>query len=393
MDLSRRLGIRSYAQFGKSPRFPNSQNVLPLWKDLEDHVALYSIQGNWDWVKIKRFLPSPICNSIALIELPVLSNNKGKGHYSCYSLSVKLDTFPPPQKQFKLNSDGSVFQALEKINAKKLLFQNDDYKVGSKGCTNSRKRKIEATGIVPSDRLSFQFHSPPLTQQTGLRLSLDDEQLQRLQLQQLHQQEQKLQQLHHQQNGCNSLSESLALQIKHQLSEIDQFLLVQSQLLRTALAEKRQRHYSELLAAAEESVARRLREKEAEVEKAKRWNAELEARAAQLSAEAQAWQAKVKAQEATAASLKAQLHNAAEERGKMLSCDADRQAEDAESAYVDPERLAMFGPRCRGCGDKMASVVVLPCRHLCICTQCDMHFRACPVCLTLTNSTLRVSLS
>lgn len=178
----------------------------------------------------------------------------------------------------------------------------------------------------------------------------------------------------------------------------------QEEQLRRTLAEKRQRHYRALLTAAEEAVAQRLREKELEVEKATRRNAELESRAAQLSMEAQVWQAKAKSQEATATALQSQLQQAilitgaavcggeAVEKNEegVLSC----AAEDAESAYVDPERVtAARGPKCRGCGRRVASVVVLPCRHLCLCTKCDAHFRACPVCLNLKNSTVEVYLS
>lgn len=178
----------------------------------------------------------------------------------------------------------------------------------------------------------------------------------------------------------------------------------QGEQLRRTLAEKRQRHYRALLQAAEETVARRLREKEAEVEKATRRNAELQARAAQLSVEAQVWQAKARAQEITAASLQAQLqqtimcHGGGDDNGGGgggggVSCAVEGQAEDCESAHVDPERVAAARPKCRGCERRVASVVVLPCRHLCICAECDAHFRACPVCLTLKNSTVEVLLS
>lgn len=149
-------------------------------------------------------------------------------------------------------------------------------------------------------------------------------------------------------------------------------------------------------------MARRLREKEIEVEKATRRNIELESRAAQLRAESQIWQAKAKAQEATAISLQTQLHQAmmstgAENRGEEgcgLSCalGVEGHAEDAESGYIDPER-ALSGPKCRGCGKRVASVVVLPCRHLCVCTECDARFRVCPVCLTVKNSTVEIYLS
>ncbi|KAH1164044.1 hypothetical protein AAZX31_01G189800 [Glycine max] len=276
------------------------------------------------------------------------------------------------------------------------------------GGTNSRKRGREttaATGIAPNviNSFSLQSQSPQaqlieLTQlhnqnvvSTGLRLSFGDQQ-QRQQLQHQHQ--------HH---GCHSspfvslLSEGLSSQIKQQRDEIDQFLQAQEEQLRRALAEKRQRHYRTLLRAAEESVLRRLREKEAELEKATRHNAELEARATQLSVEAQLWQARAKAQEATAAALQAQLQQAMmigdgeNGGGGGLSC-AGGGAEDAESAYVDPDRVGPT-PKCRGCAKRVASVVVLPCRHLCICAECDTHFRACPVCLTVKNSTVEVYLS
>ncbi|MFQ6625121.1 hypothetical protein Gotur_003276, partial [Gossypium turneri] len=175
--------------------------------------------------------------------------------------------------------------------------------------------------------------------------------------------------------------------------------------LRRTLAEKRQRHYHALLGAVEETVARRLREKEAEVEKAKRRNAELEARAAQVSVEVQVWQAKARAQEATAVSLQAQLQQAImsgatahdNRRGdEGLNCaggGVERQAEDAESAYVDPDRVVASGPVCRACRKRAASVVLLPCQHLCLCTECDRVAQACPLCLTARNSSVEVLLS
>ncbi|MCI21314.1 E3 ubiquitin-protein ligase BOI-like, partial [Trifolium medium] len=77
--------------------------------------------------------------------------------------------------------------------------------------------------------------------------------------------------------------------------------------------------------------------------------------------------------------------------GGGVSCAVEGQAEDAESAYIDPDRVVVVTEargKCRGCEKRVASVVVLPCRHLCICTECDAHFRACPVCFTLKNSTV-----
>ncbi|KAI5417727.1 BOI-related E3 ubiquitin-protein ligase 1 isoform X2 [Lathyrus oleraceus] len=294
--------------------------------------------------------------------------------------------------------------------------------------TNSpRKRGRETSGTSPNDLINHfslqsqpsqiihlsQLHNHQQQQQqqnvvsTGLRLSFDDQQhqqQQRLQLQ-LHQyqsQQQQHQQVCHSSTFLSLLSQGLVSQIKQQRDELDQFIQAQGENLRRTLTEKRQRHYRELLTTAEEAVSQRLREKEAEVAKATRKNAELEARAAQLTMEAQVWQAKARAQEAAAASLQAKLQQTImcqtgdDAGGGGVSCAVEGQASDAESAYIDPDRVVVVAEargKCRACLKRVATVVVLPCRHLCICRECDAHYSACPVCLTLKNSTVEVFLS
>lgn len=150
----------------------------------------------------------------------------------------------------------------------------------------------------------------------------------------------------------------------------------------------------------------RMKDKNAEAEKAARRNAELEARAANLSAEAQVWQARARAQEAEAAALQSQLQQAIIVTGRRgggcslsqgeevgLRC-AGGEAEDAESAYIDPERVVLAsGPGCKACGKRVASVVLLPCRHLCVCTECDGVVQTCPLCLSFRSSSIEVYMS
>ncbi|XAR70584.1 hypothetical protein NMG60_11027487 [Bertholletia excelsa] len=274
------------------------------------------------------------------------------------------------------------------------------------GPNNPRKRGRELAAVTssvspfshPSPQLIdlTQLHTnQPNVVSTGLRLAFGD------------QQQQLLQQQSQQQNNISpqssvllsALSDDLATQIRQQKDEIEQFLQAQGEQLRHTLAEKRQRHYRALLGAAEEAVARRLREKEVEVEKAARRNAELEAQASRLSAEAQVWAARARAQEAAAAALQAQLQQA------IISCAgggcaqptdevAGREAEDAESAYIDPDRVEVVsGPSCRACRKRAASVVLLPCRHLCVCTECGGVVRACPLCFAFRKSSVEVFLS
>lgn len=163
--------------------------------------------------------------------------------------------------------------------------------------------------------------------------------------------------------------------------------------------EKRKKHYKALLGAVEEPLVRKLREKEAEIERATRRHNELVTRDSQLRAEAQEWQERAKAQEAAAASLQAQLQQAVNKCGRVSAQDSRAAEEgtagisgldDAESVYVDPERMRR--PSCKACREREATVVVLPCRHLSICPECDRTALACPLCLTLRNSSVEAIL-
>ncbi|KAL9254008.1 BOI-related E3 ubiquitin-protein ligase 1-like protein [Drosera capensis] len=191
------------------------------------------------------------------------------------------------------------------------------------------------------------------------------------------------------------LSDEFANQIKQQSDELNQFIIAQGEQLRRTIAEKRTRNYRALLTIAEERATRKLREKETEIEKSHLRNTELEARVAHLAAEAQAWQAKARSQEAQAASLQSQIHQAMMMNGGDGGRgDAAAAAEDAESCHVDPEReIGGGGPGCRLCRRRAATVVVLPCRHLCLCPACDALVHACPLCLSLRNGGVEVLLS
>nr|GMD96101.1 BOI-related E3 ubiquitin-protein ligase 1-like [Ipomoea batatas] len=107
------------------------------------------------------------------------------------------------------------------------------------------------------------------------------------------------------------------------------------------------------------------------------------------------------AQEVTAATLQAQLQQvimnagAVQERedGNSPACGGAGDAEDAESAYIDPDRVVLSsGPSCKACRKRIASVVVLPCRHLCLCAACDAVAQACPLCLSVRSSSVEVFL-
>ncbi|XP_010933546.1 E3 ubiquitin-protein ligase BOI isoform X2 [Elaeis guineensis] len=254
-----------------------------------------------------------------------------------------------------------------------------------------------STPLPPPTVISLaqlQSQTPPLVS-TGLRLAFEDQQQQ-------HQEQNQNQYnllLSSSSPFSSFLSEELAAEINRQKDEIEQFLHAQGEQLRRALAERRQRHYRALLGAAESSAARRLREKEAELERAARRRAELEDRLARLRTESMAWQAKAMAEQAAAATLHAQLQQAAAAaaaappQGKA-ECGGESPAEDAESAHVDPDRVEPERA-CRACRYRPVSVVLLPCRHLCLCSACDAAAAsdACPVCRCPRTGSVQVFLS
>ncbi|XP_024987147.1 BOI-related E3 ubiquitin-protein ligase 1-like isoform X1 [Cynara cardunculus var. scolymus] len=287
----------------------------------------------------------------------------------------------------QIGKDYSLQPQIGAIDSRFLDHQspNDIFLDSFPGGINPRKRGREA-GLNQHQLTDItRLHSGV---NTGLRLAFSDQQRQSS-------------------IGLYPMSKDFSTQINQQRDEIEHFLQIQGEEIRRTLAEKRQKHYLALLEAAEASVSRRLKDKDAEAEKAVWRRAELEARAAQLSMEAQVWQARARAHEAEAASLQAQLQQAlvigggggggryciSQIEDAPPGCAAG-DTEDAKSAYIDPERVVVAsGPGCKACGKRVASVVLLPCRHLCVCSECDGVVLACPLCLSLRSSSIEVYMS
>ncbi|RLN40081.1 putative BOI-related E3 ubiquitin-protein ligase 3 isoform X1 [Panicum miliaceum] len=202
------------------------------------------------------------------------------------------------------------------------------------------------------------------------------------------------------------LSDELAAQRDQHRNEMDRLIQEHAERLQRALADARRRQYRSLLVAAEAAASQRIREKEAEASEAARRGADLEDRVARLRAEAAAWQAKALADQSTAAALHAQLQQAAaaaQARGRAEEEDnAGGAADDAGSCFVDPDRVVEIAPPppparpCRTCRRASASVVLLPCRHLCVCADCEPAgavAAACPMCRGAVTGTVQVFFS
>lgn len=201
-------------------------------------------------------------------------------------------------------------------------------------------------------------------------------------------------------------------------------LVFQSEQLRTFIDEKRQRHTHQLIAAAEEGFLRKLREKETEMDKVRRQSQEIMDRLTQLNAESQHWQTKLRTSEAMVNMLRANLAQAAaaqaerqqqqsnaaqyhrqlQHPGMREGCGDSEAADDCASSYVDDINDAYARTRnenkelreqrtCRVCRCNDVSMLLLPCRHLCLCHDCEGQLLACPLCRTTKNASVQVYMS
>ncbi|KAG8094364.1 hypothetical protein GUJ93_ZPchr0012g21297 [Zizania palustris] len=201
-----------------------------------------------------------------------------------------------------------------------------------------------------------------------------------------------------------AVRDAFVSELRLQNAEIDARVRMECEQMRGALVH-----------AASVAVARRLRDKEAELEAARRRAAELEEHLWQANAKTQAWCVLARKNEAVAADLRATVDHLLRARaapaqaveGFGESCPslpliAPAAVDDAQSCCFEtniaPTDDASSSPAaskwsCKSCVEREAAVVLLPCRHLCLCKACEAKLDACPVCLTAKNASIPININ
>lgn len=183
----------------------------------------------------------------------------------------------------------------------------------------------------------------------------------------------------------------------------------QNKRMRLEIEEKVRQQTGELLAVIRQGILRKLMEKDEEIQKFKKLNLVQQERVENLCVENRLLWDLVQTSEAAVSSLRSDLEQvlglaqAAEDH--HICSGAAAVEEDAESCcgssggreaapVVAVE--AGTGPcrACHGCGEREPCVLLLPCRHLCLCTGCgSAHHYYCPVCGSITTGSVHVNMS
>jgi E3 ubiquitin-protein ligase BOI-like protein len=203
------------------------------------------------------------------------------------------------------------------------------------------------------------------------------------------------------------LDQDIILQAHQQQSEMDRFLTHHTEKVRLEIGEQEERQTRMLEAVFQEAIMKKLNEKDEEIQRMGKMNWVLQERVKSLCIENQIWRELAQTNEATANTLRSNLEqvlaHVTEDRNTATAV-----ADDAESCCgsndfgkcnstpeEDDEAVnSGVGNRmCKKCGVRESKVLLLPCRHLCLCTMCGSTLRNCPVCNSVMNASVHVNLS
>ncbi|KAM1107764.1 hypothetical protein FF1_004480 [Malus domestica] len=209
--------------------------------------------------------------------------------------------------------------------------------------------------------------------------------------------------------------QDIAFQIQQQQSEIDRFIAQHSEKVRFELEEQRKQQSRMLVSAIKENIVKKLKEKDDEIQRVGKLNWVLQERVKSLFVENQIWRDMAQTNEAAANSLRTNLeqvlaHVSDDHHAGGSGATAAAVADDAQSCCgsndngrdidaVDSGNVAVRGGcgggsrMCKRCGVRESRVLLLPCRHLCLCTMCGSTVLNCPVCNSVMNASVHVNFS
>lgn len=198
----------------------------------------------------------------------------------------------------------------------------------------------------------------------------------------------------------------LVSQMHQQQSDINSFVAQQTQTLRLELEARQRTQTWSLASAVQSAIDKKLKQRDEEIVRMRKLNYVLQERAKSLYVENQILRDLAQTSEATANTLRSNLEHVLAQVGELPATVATGGdvfhppvEEDAVSSCgscdgADGGDVTAVTGGCKRCVERTASVLVLPCRHLCLCTICGSALlQACPVCDTVMNASVHVNMS
>ncbi|GFP82599.1 probable boi-related E3 ubiquitin-protein ligase 3 [Phtheirospermum japonicum] len=277
----------------------------------------------------------------------------------------------PLRDMYTSNMDGQISQQVAYFNTPNLLDNHPPYIPPFQVAGLAPGPAHEESG--PDSHWNFGLESKrkrPIEQarsvSTGLGLSLDNPRLTSS-------------------SGDSALlglvGDALDQELQRQDAEIDRYIKLQvGDRLRQAILEKFQSTQLQTISYVEDKVLQKLREKESEVEDINKKNAELELRMEQLALEANAWQQHAKHSENMINTLKHNLQQVyAQSRDSKEGC-GDSEIDDTASCCNGRPVSNEVMMTCKVCRANEVCMLLLPCKHLCLCKDCESKSSVCPLC-------------
>ncbi|KAJ9550282.1 hypothetical protein OSB04_014327 [Centaurea solstitialis] len=204
-------------------------------------------------------------------------------------------------------------------------------------------------------------------------------------------------------------SRSLSAYIQKQNQEIEGFISLQNERLRSALQTHRKQQLLTILKKFESKSEALLKQKDDEIKRAITRRMELEELLRRTDIERQTWQMAAKEREEMVMNLNNTIvqvrerwirqqdlqRAAAEDEG---SCCHGNDDESKNNIIInnnnnnsnDDDNKKMV---CKSCFREDSCVVMLPCRHLCSCRSCDVFLHSCPVCKMVKKATIQLDMN
>lgn len=201
-----------------------------------------------------------------------------------------------------------------------------------------------------------------------------------------------------------SFGDSVTTELDRQNEELERYIMLQGENTLKGVKDIRQRHMASFLSSISKGIDKKIREKDIEIETINRKNKELVERIKQIANEAQNWHYRAKYNESVANMLRANLQQALVAQGneQQFKEGFGDNADDAVSS-IDPNNHLHHHHNdddgvkvmiCKACKVKEVSVLVMPCRHLSLCIDCDSRgVNVCPVCQIVKSVGVQVYMS